>query len=173
MKDESLSGQLRHWRKTAGLSLGAVARRADTSAATLSRYENGWQRFELRTLRKIAKAIGCTLEVRLRPASRPATTMSPSQVIGQLQRLFWDAKLTTRDLEEHFTWIVERVLEYGALPDVKALLALAGKTKFLGAVAESRLAGRTETFWMHMLAKEGMSCTRKFSRREASSCWIG
>ena len=42
-----ISRQLRARREEIGLSLAQLARRADTSAATLSRYETGWSRFEV------------------------------------------------------------------------------------------------------------------------------
>jgi len=59
----TISQQLRRRRKALGLSLSEVARRADTSPATLSRYENGWTRFETYTLRKLAAALESTLRV--------------------------------------------------------------------------------------------------------------
>ena len=48
----TISRQLRDRRQQLGLSLTQLARRADTSAPTLSRYENGWSRFEVATLQK-------------------------------------------------------------------------------------------------------------------------
>ena len=43
--------QIRALRKERGWSLAELARRAGTSAPTLHRYESGWERFELATLR--------------------------------------------------------------------------------------------------------------------------
>ena len=57
--------RIRSLRKARGWSLAELARRAGTSAPSLHRYESGWDRFELATLRKIASALGARLEVRL------------------------------------------------------------------------------------------------------------
>ena len=59
--------QIRRLRRGRAWTLAELARRAETSAPTLHRYENGWDRFELATLRKIATALGARLEVRLVP----------------------------------------------------------------------------------------------------------
>lgn len=48
--------QIRRLRQGRGWTLAELARLAATSGPTLHRYENGWDRFELVTLRKIAAA---------------------------------------------------------------------------------------------------------------------
>jgi len=154
------------------LSLSELARLADTSAPTLSRYESNWHRFELQTLRKIARALGCRVEVRLLPVDRPAKAVTPSAMVKRLQRLFWDTEISTKTLRVHFRWVLQRVLEYGDLEDVRMLIRLAGKKRFLETVAECHFSSvRTESFWREMLRKEGMSCTTRFSREEARTCW--
>ncbi len=69
--------QIRRLRKEQGLTLSDLARLADTSAPTMHRYESGWDRFELNTLRKIAGALGATLEVRLIPRPAPPSPVEP------------------------------------------------------------------------------------------------
>ena len=59
--------QIRRLRKERGLTLSALARLVGTSVPTMHRYESGWDRFELNTLRKIATGLGAALEVRLVP----------------------------------------------------------------------------------------------------------
>jgi len=59
--ESTVSAQLRRRRQERGVSLGRLARRANTSVATLSRCENGWTRFELQTLEKLAAALDCRL----------------------------------------------------------------------------------------------------------------
>ena len=54
--------QIRHLRRERGLTLSDLAQLANTSAPTMHRYESGWDRFELNTLRKIAAALGAALE---------------------------------------------------------------------------------------------------------------
>jgi len=155
-----------------GLSLSEVARRAGTSAATLSRYEHGWTRFETYTLRKLALALGCELAIELRPkATRKPTARSRRQVCAVLARLFWDHPLKPEDLEAHPTWVVERVLEYGALEDIHALCDTMGRRAFLSAVAAAdRVSPRTRSFWRQVLELEGIPCTKKYSRNTAWNC---
>jgi hypothetical protein len=68
--------------------------------------------------------------------------------------------------------VVERVLEYGNLGDVRILAAFFGREDLLHLVAAARLSSaRTRAFWQQVLEREGMQCTRKFSRREAANSW--
>jgi transcriptional regulator with XRE-family HTH domain len=169
-----ISQQIADRRRQLGLSLTQLARRADTSPATLSRYENGWDRFEVYTLRKLATALGCELVVRLEPKARPIARPQPAEAVRRLRRLFWDRRLTARHLEENTLWVVERVLEYGDLDDVHILVGLMGRKAFLGHVAQARFsAERSRGFWRQVLAREGMECTRRYSREEAATSWRG
>jgi len=170
-----LSQQLRERRKVLGFSLTQLARRADTSAATLSRYENGWTRFEVYTLRKLATALGCELEVSLVPKRRRRReTPRRSEVIKTIERLFWDHRLEIEHLEENTLWVVERVLEYGNLEDLASLVGLLGRETFLRLVGEARFSSeRTRVFWEQVLSREGMKCTRRFSRKEVAKSWLG
>lgn len=169
MKESPISDQLRARRTALGLSLSDVARRAGTSAATLSRYENGWTRFETYTLRKLATALECDLsiEFRPRPASSIATPMARTAA-GRLKRLFWDHDLEESDFQQRPVWIAERVLEYGNLDDVRTLLQVMGRPGFLAAAAAAeRVSPRTRNFWKQVLELEGMQCTRRYSRNTA------
>jgi transcriptional regulator with XRE-family HTH domain len=165
----TVSQQLLARRKALDLSLSDLARRAGTSAATLSRYENGWTRFETYTLRKLATALDCDLHIELRPKTerkRPPATYRTATL--QLKRLFWDHSLREEDLRTHATWVVERVLDYGNLEDIGALLHCMGRKKFLITVASAhRVTPRTRQFWCQLLEMEGVSCTRKYSRNTA------
>ena len=167
-----ISRQIGARRRHLGLSLTQLARRAGTSPATLSRYENGWTRFEVYTLRKLATALGCELVVKLEPKERPSVQLRKTDVVEKLRRLFWDQRLTVRHLEENSLWVVERVLEYGHLDDVHALIGILGREVFLRHVSEARFSSdRTRGFWHQILAREGMTCTRKYSREEAATSW--
>jgi len=168
----NLSRQIGARRKRLGLSLGQLARRANTSPATLSRYENGWSRFEVSTLRKLATALDCDLEVTLQPRPRWVEQPTAENVVRQIRRLFWDLDLTASHLEEHPLWVVERVLENGSLGDVRILAAFLGRETLLGLAGEARFSSdRTRVFWRQVLEREGMTCTRRFSREEAASSW--
>ncbi len=167
-----ISRQLASRRRRLGLSLSQLARRANTSPATLSRYENGWSRFEISTLRKLATALDCELVVELRPRPRWVEQPAGENVVQQIGRLFWDQELNIGHLEKNPLWVVERVLEYGSLGDVRILAAFFGREELLDLVAKSRFSSaRTRLFWQQVLEREGVSCTRKFSREEAATSW--
>jgi transcriptional regulator with XRE-family HTH domain len=167
-----ISRQIAARRKDLGLSLTQLARRAGTSPACLSRYENGWARFEVATLRKLATALRCDLVVSLEPRQTSSSRPRRSEVVRTLGRLFWDQPLTARHLKEHPLWVVERVLEYGNLNDVRILAEFIGREDFLQLAREARFSSdRTRVFWQQVLEREGMTCTRKFSREEAASSW--
>ncbi len=161
-----ISEQLRQRRLNLGLSLSAVARRAGTSVATLSRYENGWNRFETQTLRRLATALDCDLDVCLKPRSKqPRSCRGRDKTAAQLRRLFWDHPLTPKDLDQHAVWVVERVVEYGQLEDVQMLRNYLGIDAFLEAVQEARFSSaKTRNFWEQMLQQEGRTCTRAYCR---------
>jgi transcriptional regulator with XRE-family HTH domain len=174
MEDNTISEKIKKRRLEAGLSLSQLARRANTSVATLSRYENGWQRFELYTLRKLATAMGCRLRLELEPMEPSSSKRQRASSIRELQRLFWDRRLRSRDLDQYPLWVLERVLEYGSLEDVRSLAVRMGQKRFLERVAEVQFkSARTENFWHLILQREGVSCTKRFSRKEARSCWPG
>ena len=167
-----VSNQIRARREELGLSLAELARRADTSPATVSRYESGWTRFEVYTLRKLATALGCELVITFRPKDRPPHRPSPSGVVKRLQRLFWDQRLAVEHLEANSLWVVERVVELGDLDDVRLLIGHLGKERFLQHVAEARFSSeKTRAFWQQILAREGVPCTTRSFRDEAARSW--
>ena len=165
----TVSEQLKRRRQEQGLSLSVLAQRVGTSAATLSRYEHNWTRFETYTLRKLATALGCELRIELvAKAEIPHAQASKSKGVTQLRRLFWDHHLVASDFDKHPVWVIERVLEYGALEDVRVLMSVFGKQRFLELAASAkRVSPRTATFWRSLLEQEGVPCTKKFSRNTA------
>jgi len=165
----SVSDQLKRRRQEAGLSLSELANRVGTSAATLSRYEHGWTRFETNTLRKLATSLGCELRITLVPRhSLIPTRFSKAKAVKQLARLFWDHHLVPSDLDHHRVWVAERVLEYGTLQDVSALRSVLGNDHFLTTVAlATRVSPRTAVFWQQLLKQEGIRCTKKSYRNTA------
>ncbi len=173
---ESISQLLKKRRLRLGLTLTQVARKSGTSVSALSRYENGWHRFELVTLQKIASSLGCRLTLALVPIrDKPESAARPSakELAARLGRLFWDRRLKPADLETYSRWIVQRVLEYGELEDVQALMRFMGREKFLQTVADCRFTSkRTAAFWKNMLVLEAPACMKSHCRLEAGSCWI-
>ncbi len=167
---------LKKRRLALGLTLAQVARRSDTSISALSRYENGWHRFELATLDKLAAALGCRLSLKLEPLENavPEEKKTAGEVIGQIERLFWDKKPRPEDLARYPRWIVERVLQFGNLTDVRTLIAHFGRDDFLDLVSSCRFSSRrTAVFWENILKRERPECTKKRSPRAAGSYSTG
>jgi transcriptional regulator with XRE-family HTH domain len=172
METKNISASLKNARLQRGFSLSQLARRAGTSAPTVSRYENGWDRFELYTLQKLATALNCNLQIALVPATRAVSQRNMSELCRKIERLFWDRPLKVSDLTEYPGWVAKRVLEYGSLDDVMALRDTIGRDRFLEEIASLQFdSSRTRRFWQHMLEKEGIKCTSRFSRKAAQSCW--
>lgn len=151
-----ISRQIRDLRRARGWSLAELARRAGTSPPALHRYENGWDRFGLHTLGKIAEALEARLEVRLVPRSGPAASSRPSRarVVSLLSPLFWDRPLTGRDLETYPDWVIERVLMYGSREQVAALRSRFDDPALLRAVRRRGIDPRTRNYWRLMLEGE-------------------
>ena len=170
-----ISRQLRARREALGLSLAEVARRAGTSAATLSRYEHGWDRFETYTLKKLATALHCELSIRLKPkpaARRTRSRKDRQAEMGKLKRLFWDHRLKESDFRTHPAWVTARVLDFGNLNDVRILMGIMGRRAFLtaAAVVVHKVSPRTGTFWRRILEMEGIPCTKAYSQSIVWTC---
>ena len=142
---QPIGTRIRSLRTARGWSLAELAKRAGTSAPTLHRYESGWDRFELTTLRKIASALGVRLEVNL--VEEAGHTDSPGDLRNVIAPLFWDRKLRPADLGEYPDWVLERVLMFGNRHQVTTA------RQFYGDEAVARVAGRrgvdpkTRNYW--------------------------
>jgi len=77
----------------------------------MHRYETGWDRFELNTLRKIAAALGASIEVRLIPDPKrdSSARATRDEVLELVASLFWDRELEGADLDNHPDWVLARV----------------------------------------------------------------
>lgn len=142
-------GRLRRWK---GLTLDEAAVAAGTSAPTLHRYESGWNRFEVRTLERIGRALGAGLEVRFVPGP-PATAEKPApeELIRTIAPLFWDADLQPAHLVDYPEWVLARVLQFGGLEQVRAARAYFGDEEIVSAVARRGVDARTRAFWHAVL----------------------
>jgi transcriptional regulator with XRE-family HTH domain len=148
--------QIRRLRQGHGWTLAELGRRAGTSAPTLHRYESGWDRFELATLRKIAAALGARLEVRIvpRPERRGGggKGMPWKSLAKLLSPLFWDRDLRESDPEEHPDWILGRVLALGNRDQVAAVRRYFGDDAIRRAVERRGVDARTRNYWRLILA---------------------
>ena len=148
-----LGARIREMRTARGLTLAALGERAGTSAPTLHRYESGWDRFEVATLRRIAAALDATLEIRIvTGVDRPARkARSPRALVRLLAPLFWDKPLREVDLVRHPTWVLTRVLMAGDKDQVRAARAWFGDEPIRSAAKRRGVDARTRNYWRLML----------------------
>ncbi len=170
--NHGISELLSRQRLNKGLSLSQLAARADTSPATLSRYENGWRRFELYTLRKMASALGCRLEIDLVPLKQEVGSPEKNTVVDTLKRLFWDSPLDASLLDSYPKWVTRRVLEFGTLDDARMLISYLGRRRFLDITSQIDFTcAKTAVFWERMLEKENIACTKRSFRQTVKRSW--
>lgn len=151
--------QIRSLRTERGLTLEQLAACSGTSAPTLHRYEGGWDRFEIRTLERIASALDAGLEVQFAPgAPETGPKPTPEQLVCTLAPLFWDQDLRASDLSRYPDWVLARVLMYGQLDQVRAARRFFGDRAIATAVCRREVDDRTRNYWDVVL---GGSCTRK------------
>ncbi len=154
-----IGSQIRALRASKGWSLAELARRVGTSTPTLHRYESGWDRFELATLRRVARALGATLEIRLLPreTSSPRSRPAAGNIVGLLRPLFWDKPLAASDLVDHRSWALARVLVFGDKVQVEAARAFFGDEAIREALQRREIDPRTRAYWDVVLGKEDAS----------------
>jgi len=152
-KSQTLGQQIRRLRQARGWTLADLAGRAGTSAPTIHRYENGWDRFELETLRKISSALRARLEIRLIPGAgaTSAKPVSPASLIRILTPLFWDRDLRKSDLSRHSGWVLERVLTSGSRAQVLAARTFFGDEAVREAAERRGVDARTRAYWRLVL----------------------
>ncbi len=148
--------RIRTLRKERGWSLAELARRAGTSAPTLHRYESGWEKFELATLRRLAAALGVQLHVSLEPPRRAEQDSLPSRakLTRFLSPLFWDRPLEPQDFDEYPGWVLRRVLMYGDRQQVGVSRRYFGDNAVRIAVAHREIDQRTRNYWNLILGAQ-------------------
>jgi transcriptional regulator with XRE-family HTH domain len=146
--------QIRRLRLARGWTLAELARRAGTSAPALHRYENGWDRFRLATLRRIATALGSRVVLQLEPLRRaPGRTRAPSPraLLECIAPLFWDRELQESDLEGYPAWVLGRVLMFGQPAQVRAARRYFGDDAIRRAIERRGVDARTRAYWRFLL----------------------
>ncbi len=148
--------QIRSLREERGWTLAELAARAGTSASALHRYESGWDRFELATLRRLARALEARLEVRLEAEPGRGREGKPTveALVRLLEPLFWDHDLEVGDLEAHPLWVLRRVLIYGDRRQVAASRRFFGDEAIRAAIAHRETDERTRNFWTVVLGSD-------------------
>lgn len=154
-----IGAQIRRLRTEAGLTLADLAERAGTSAPTMHRYEAGWDRFEVATLRRIAEALGATLEVRLvPPRDGPRSLPTKADLVDLLSSLFWDNELDAAHLERFPGWVLERVVDFGSREQMAAARAWFGDEALAEAIERPGVDVRSRNYWRMILED---ACIRK------------
>lgn len=151
-----IGAQIRRLRNSLGLTLAEVAGRAGTSAPSLHRYESGWDRFRLSTLRRIAGSLGADVEVRLvvrEPALREpdGPVLPPGTLLRLIRPLFWDTDLEASDLERYPGWVLERVLVFGGRDQVEAVRRFYGDRALVECLDRPGVNRRTRAYWRLVL----------------------
>lgn len=137
-----------------GLSLNQLAEAAGTSTSAIHRYESGWDRFELRTLRRLARALDAHLEIRLEPRHDDDEPDSLEDLSARLAPLFWDVDLTPRHLVDHPQWVLRRVLEFGDIRQNRWARRFFGDEAVATAARHRGMDPRVRRFWEVVLSAQ-------------------
>jgi transcriptional regulator with XRE-family HTH domain len=145
--------RLRSLRRRKGLSLKELAEKIGSSVSAIHRYESGWGRFELRTLRRLAAALDARLDIRLDPLhpDGSAGRASPAQLVRNLRPLFWDVELKPEHLDENPQWVLRRVLRFGDWQAVRRARMHFGDDAVREAAAHRSMDVRTRRLWQVIL----------------------
>ena len=156
MTHPTIGQQIRTLRMGRGWTLAELAERVGTSAPTLHRYENGWERFEVATLRRLASALGSTLNISLEPIRTEELHASPTrhELVRILAALFWDHPLQESDLDEYPEWVLRRVLMFGNTRQVRASRSFFGDDAVRAAATHREIDERTQNYWQLILEKD-------------------
>ena len=146
-----IGSEIRRLRQARAWTLAELASRVGTSAPTLHRYESGWDQFRMATLRKIAAALGASLEVRLVDRAPPTTLISARALVRRLAPLFWDARLSVELFDAHPDWVVARVLTFGESAQVAAARQFFGDDAIRRAIRRRDVDARTRNYWNVLL----------------------
>jgi hypothetical protein len=95
-------------------------------------------------------------------------------VPSALHHLFWDCRPETIDTEAHAPFVLERVLEYGSLGDVRWALGTYGAERlkaFLRERGVRTLSRKTLSFWTLQLGLEGEACFERSSLTRSRPFW--
>jgi len=118
-----------------------------TSESAIHRYESGWDRFELRTLRRLARALDADLEIRLTPRQAVEPPADSGEMAARFAPLFWDVDLVAQHLLDHPQWVLRRVLQYGDLQQNRLARRFFGDEAVAEAAHHRSLDPRVRRYW--------------------------
>jgi hypothetical protein len=93
---------------------------------------------------------------------------------ASLHPLFWDCRPESVDPEAHAPFVLERVLEYGTLAQVRWAVATYGPDRiraFLRDRGVRTLSRKTLGFWTILLGLEGEACFERSSLARSRTFW--
>ena len=146
---------MRYLRERKGLSLAELARESGTSPSAVHRYESGWGAFELKTLARLASALGARLKIQLISLPSGPQNLTPRQLVGLWRALFWDVELTESHLETYPDWVLRRILQFGTWDDVHHARLHFGDIAVNRAASHRSMDTRTRRFWEVVLGPLG------------------
>ena len=138
---------LRRLRTHKDLSLKKLAEILGTSESAIHRYESGWDRFEIRTLRRLARALDADLEIRLTPRQAVEPLPDPGDLAARFAPLFWDVDLVSQHLLDNPQWVLRRVLECGDLQQNRLARRYFGDDAVAEAAHHRSLSPQVRRFW--------------------------
>lgn len=149
-----LGPALRRLRTNKGLTLKQLSEILGTSESAIHRYESGWDRFELRTLRRLVLALDADFEIRLKPRQPLEHSPDPGDLAPRFAPLFWDVDLEPRHLLEYPQWVLRRVLEYGDFQQNRLARRYFGDRAVAEAARHRSMSTRVRRFW-EIVLQEG------------------
>lgn len=91
-----------------------------------------------------------------------------------LRPLFWDTNFDRLRIPGHERYIIERVLEYGDVPEVRWMMQRFPREQIVETLRLSRgLSRKSARFWSLILdvPPEQMRCLTAFSRQQPGRIW--
>ena len=105
---------------------------------------------------------------------RRDTLLSGVKLPRAIHSLFWDHSPDAIDSDLHAPLVLDRVLEYGTLPDARWALETYGAEPigdFLRRRGVRTLSRKTLAFWTSLLHVEGETCFQPSSLRRSRALW--
>lgn len=86
-----------------------------------------------------------------------------TNIPSKIKSLLWDIDISTIDLDKHYKFIIERVIEYGDIEEVKWMQSTFSKDQIIETLKTSkRISAKSGNFFAikYNLSKEELECLR-------------
>ncbi|HWB16316.1 MAG TPA: hypothetical protein VG538_07900 [Vicinamibacterales bacterium] len=100
----------------------------------------------------------------------------PAEILDEASALFHDVRVEDIDPQQHDAFVIARVLDYGTMRSVRALLRYYGRERiraFFRGGGAPRVSRRTRPLWMAALSLTPDECAPTSSLRRNSTFWNG